>query len=455
MATVTIEPERTAGDTNLARSRTNDSGATVLEAGGQTVPFSYTYGQTFAVLGDSISEQNYTGDDFSEKGYAIWASILSNGGLVFKQSLNFGVSGDKAAETLLRVDDVIAAAPSFCAVLIGTNDIGTGAGGAVTPYASMIASIEAIYDALLGAGICVIAIPILPKSDAAQSTTKQAQLNRVNTWIRRYCFNSTDKIILADPFESLVDYTLTTGVPIGGHANGTTAMTTDGVHPTKRGAWLIGKTIIDALGSRISPIKLIQYNTNDIYDATNNPTGNLLANGLFTGTTGTDGQGASGDFGTGWTAASTVATGTMVGSKVNKTLANGQTIPQQQIVYAAPAGASLETFGLTSATITTGFTAGVDTIYGDIEVSVSGITADSFISIEYAIGDGTATVNSSLKSTNGFLPNVEWSGVLRTPEFVITAGATALFGRLRVYIDGTVASAGVTVTAGRASIRKV
>lgn len=442
--------------TNIVRSSTDASGATVLVGvDGETTPFSFAHGQTFAVLGDSISEQNYTGDDFSEKGYAVWASILSNGGLAFDNSLNFGVSGDKAADALLRVGDVIAARPAFCAVLIGTNDIGSGAGDAITTYASMIASIEAIYDALIRAGICVIAIPILPKSDAAQSATKQAQLNRVNTWIRRYCFSSTDKIILADPFESLVDYTLTTGVPIGGHAGGTTAMTTDGVHPSKRGAWLIGKAIVDALGSRISSIRLLQHSTNDTYDATHNPTGNLLANGLFTGTTGTDGQGASGDFGTGWTAASTLATGTIVGSKVNKTLSNGQTIPQQRIVCAAPGGATGEILSLTSALVTTGFTAGVDTVYGEIEVTVSGITANSLISIEFAVGDGTKTVNALLKSTNGFLPNVEWSGLLRTPEFVITSGATSMFARPRVYIDGTVSSAGVTVDFGRAAIRKV
>jgi len=439
---------------NLAQLTTTPSGGVAIVGSVETKI--NPGGQTLAVLGDSISNQNIATDDFSENGFAVWASVLSNGGLVFSPSLNFGVSGDTTTQMLARISSVVAAAPSYCTVLGGTNDLGTGAGDATVSYATITGNLQTIYTTLLNAGICVIAIPILPKAGLNLSTTKTALLNRVNEWIRRYCMSSTSNIVLADPFESLVDYTKTTGEPIGGYAGGVTSVTVDGTHPNKRGGYLFGKTIVDALGSRIAPMRTIMQSPADAYDATYNPTGNLLANGMFSGTAGTNSTGSSGSVGGSWTASRAGGTtGTIVASKTSKTLSNGQTVPQQTLVVTAPAGSSIETLGLTSASITTGFTAGVDTIYGELEVGVSGITADSVIGVEYTIGDGTNTIVCLAKQTNTYMANQSWSGVLRTPEFLIAAAATSLYARFRIYIDGTVSSAGATVQLGRATVRKV
>jgi hypothetical protein len=355
---------------------------------------------------------------------------------------------------LARVSDVISAAPTFCVVHAGTNDVGTGAGDPTTSYATTIANLEAIYTALLGAGICVIAVPIIPKTTASFATQKTKQINRINLWIKQYCRTSKRDIVLADPFESIVDYALTTGEPIGGYAAGATAMTADGIHPSKRGAYMMGKVIVDALGGRVTPLERLPVSPSDAYDATWNPTGNLLANGAFIGTGGTAGTGASGDIAASWTCARTGGTtGTIVASKTTKTLATGQTVPRQRLVCTGPAGSTPETLRLYQQ-VFTGFTAEVDVVYGECEVEVSGVTADSVIGVEMRCAEATVVRYCLKKADNNFLPNVSWSGLLRTPAAVVSAGATALTFEVRVYIDGTIASAGVTVDVGRAAIRK-
>jgi hypothetical protein len=53
------------------------------------------------------------------------------------------------------------------------------------------------------------------------------------------------------------------------------------------------------------------------------------------------------------------------------------------------------------------------------------------------------------------MPDSTWSGTMRSPAFVIKAGTTAITVSMHAQIDGTVASAGVTVNFSRMALRKV
>lgn len=109
---------------------------------------------------------------------------------------------------------------------------------------------------------------------------------RVNRWIRAYTNGELwanpsgyKNIVLADPTGYMTDGTSATLSPIGGTGGTSGSMTTDGLHPTPRGAMYIALAIVDSIKSRIPNIPLYtsrSYSFVDGYDGTYNPSGNLL-----------------------------------------------------------------------------------------------------------------------------------------------------------------------------------
>jgi hypothetical protein len=279
-----------------------------------------------------------------------------------------------------------------------------------------------------------------------------AQLMQIYQWQVNYA-KTTPGVFLADPTVNLVDFSLTNGDPIGGISAAVTAYTVDGLHPSQRGAFWIGKAIADAVSAYI-PDYALARTVGDLYDATNNPLGNLASNPFMTGTAGTAGTGASGSVATGYTAARSIgSTGAVVASKVTKTLPNGTTYARQRLVFTAPSGAAIEEFNLRQ-TVSTGITFGTDALYAEMAIDVSGITADSVVYIALALSDGTTTTYHNQYQSSGYAPNQSWSAVLRTPIVTPPGSATFVQPQLLVRIDGTVASAGVTVDAGPLNLRK-
>lgn len=422
-----------------------------------SIPIGKVQSRTIAVLGDSISYQNTNGSNLvlRAQGYIGWACVLSGGRLTFSNSLNFGVAGDTSTQVLARTSSVIAAAPAFCVVHCGTNDV--YASPSIT-HATTVANLAAIYAALVGAGIVVVAVPILPRSKDASSgsmaTAERQKLQRINNWIRRAAL-TTPGVILADPTLNIIDLTASNGDPLGASTAAATAYTYDGLHPAPRGAFWMGKAISDALSVFLPPASLLAVSQIDTYSATNNPTGNLLTNGWFTGTGGTAGTGASGSIASSWTLRRTSGTtGAIVGSKTTETVDNGTTYATQTVVVTAAAGSSTENLQILQTT-GSNFTAGTDVIYGEMEVRVSSVTADSLRSIQLNLQDGTSSAICLAEEAGFYLPNGDWNGVLRTPSFTIASAATTLGLYLNIIIDGTVSSAGCTVEVCRAAIRKV
>mgnify|MGYP000946428742 FL=1 len=421
-----------------------------------SIPVEKVAGHVFACLGDSISYQNTNGSSLSlrAQGYMTWAGILSGGRIVFDPAMNFGASGENSTQVAARVASVVAAAPEWCVVHCGTNDLYVGP----VAYEMTIANLTTIYSALLAAGIRVVAMPIIPRAKDAASgslpTAQRQQLHRINNWIRRTAA-LTPGIVLADPSLNIVDHSVTNGDPIGALTAAATAYTVDGLHPAPRGAYYMGKSIADAVSSQLCPISYSPVSQQDTYDATNNPTGNLLLNGFFTGTGGTAGTGASGSLAASWQfRRSSGTTGTIGGSKTTKTVDNGTTYPMQQVVCSAAAGSTTENMQVYQF-VSTGFTANVDVIYAEIDVEVSGITVDCVKSIQLNLGDGTNTRICAAEEAGFYLPNGNWSGTLRTPAFLIASGASTLGFYLNIVLNGAVASNSVTVNCSRAAIRKV
>lgn len=428
-----------------------------------TLAFDPAYGVICAAFGDSITAQNTnlsgTVSYMYSNGYMTWASILSGGKIFFSAALNYGVAGDTTTLMVARLATSIASAKAlgarFVVILAGTNDNY----GGVT-YAQTIANLANIYGAWLGAGITPIIIPITPRAKDAASgsmlTADRQKMQRVITWQRGYC-RDNPSVLIADATLNITDHSVTNGDPIGALLANSTASTTDGLHLAARGSFWTGKAIVDAVQYYLRGISQMIWSQADTHDITNNPTGNLLANGFMTGTGGTPGTGASGSLATSFTfrrqAGSTI---TVVGSKGTTATANGSTYPNQRIAVAgAGSGAATETAQVYQQVFPSGTTYAVgDTVYAECAISVSGVTAATLKSIYLKCQDDGFDARIGQISGPGYLPDQSWSGVLRTPSFVIKAGTTAITTSLNADLDGTIAC-GVTIDIERITTRKV
>lgn len=416
-------------------------------------------GRRIAILGDSISAFNTPSTwGLRSDGYMTWARILSGGKIDFDASLNFGVAADTSVMALARIQAVINASPDGCAVLIGTNDVFSGVafGDAATP-GTTVYSCTQIYSTLRAAGIPVVMIPVLPRAKdllaGAITSANRAKLQRIYRWQRDFAARNK-WVVLADPTLQMVDFAAGNGDPYGGVTAAVTAWTTDGLHLSQRGGYWVGDAISSVLAPQIAAWDGVKT-PGEAYDATNNPGGNLAANPMMTGTGGTASTGFTGSVASSWTGQRVAGTtGAAVASKVTKTLSNGKTYDQQQIVLTAAAGSAIEEFQLRQ-TITSGITFGTDSVYGEFEIEVTGITAASLVGVDCRLSDGTTTTYACRYDQGvGYAVDTAFSGIFRTPVFTPGSGATFVQPQLMIRIDGTVASAGATVKVSRAGVYK-
>ena len=192
----------------------------------------------------------------------------------------FGVSGCYTRDMIARLPDVLAAGLGYCVVHGGTNDV-----KADLAATTIIGNLQTCYEALMAAGVRVIAEPITPFAPN-QTASRLATAHRVNAWIRAYCRGETwanpngfTAIALSDPTGYLVDGTQGTNYPIGGNGGVVGAVTQDGLHPSHRGAFYKGYCLWQALQRWIGPPQSYasrSYSLDDGYDRVLNPSGNMM-----------------------------------------------------------------------------------------------------------------------------------------------------------------------------------
>lgn len=266
---------------------------------------------TVAGLGDSITDRNSDpltagAVTFNSSGDIVWARALLNGRFYFSDNLNFGVTGQNTTQIRARVGSVIAAKPGYCRVLGGTNDAVTGV--TYDPTVTWT-NLKAIYDALIAAGIVVIACPILPRSYALSTGTgtapelaaAQKGWMWVNRMIRRYAaMAASGSFYVMDADLALLNQANNSFIPIA-------LMTVEGLHPIAAGAYRTGMALANALNALLPPARLTNICQQETYDATLNPLGTRLPNSQMvnTGTPGTNGTGVTGTAASGWAPART------------------------------------------------------------------------------------------------------------------------------------------------------
>lgn len=405
-------------------------------------------GKRCGVIGDSISADakslTSSGALWNPWGFLTWMRRAMGRRVDLTLNRVYAVGGKTVAEMRSeQLPSALADDLDLCIVHGGRNGISGTAG----VKEAIVADLEAIYDALRENGTFVVAIPIRTvKSGAGWTTDTFKAASWVNKWIRDYCRTHRGTLCI-DVNPIYMDFAT-------GYAKA--AYLRDNTHDSQASAKVMGEYLASILNPLMPDVALGFSQINDVYDASTNPTGNLLANGLLAGTTGTELNGATGDSPNswGWMRDANAGSVTVVGSKEAHASFTG-------LEWAAGVHGGTGTNGMAlRQAITTNFAPG-DVVYSECEVAYDVVSTDiaTIYSRLYATVSGVAAFDSwdGYLSTvsNGLMPTGAGTAYLRTDPFVIPADVNALQFFAGTKNDSSGAAPNATLKVLTAAVRKV
>lgn len=414
-------------------------------------------GVRVATLGDSRLGKSW-GTSYNKYGNGIvyWTEMLTRGVAYFPFELAFAVSGYTTTQSLPQSKLCAQSNADVVMIFCDINDTTLRQAANITAVSvnQTLINIDTMVKDQLRGGKLVILFSGSPAGPTAGSVTEFSgiYLNQ-NTYIAQWMrdkYKTTDRVHVVDVWPDWGDMTSATG-----YANSTS--TYDNLHPSATGAYQAAvkiKKIFD-IYYPYSFEPLISTGA-DLYSAANNPLGALNSNPMLTGTTGTAGANTSGQFATGWTASTTDAGLTVVGSKVS----SGGKIWQQFVISGTPTTANPNL--LFRQTETIGQFAIGDKFYASCEIEVDSGSANCYTPYLSTRVQGASITDLASSGelgtsghTDGVGPSFAYSGVLITDAAPITAGNvfTAADTRFGVYTVQN-AAASMTVRVARIAKRK-
>ena len=249
-----------------------------------TITFNQGAAAIATVAGGVITAVTVTNPGHGSSSFTATVTDSTGAGAVLSAvqdgSGTFGSFGCTTADMVARLPDCLASGVSIFTVMGGRNDISTG-----VSFNVITANLRTIYETLINAGRCVIAVPVLPSTVFGPAGSALAA--RVNRWIRAYVRQlpwanplAYTRIAVADCSKFMTDGTVLSSFwPVGGGGNTAAAVTIDGTHPNTRGRMYIGAAIWQAAQRFIglAPLGTARpYSAYDGYDSAFNPGGNIL-----------------------------------------------------------------------------------------------------------------------------------------------------------------------------------
>ena len=393
-----------------------------------------------AFAGDSVTAATVAANTSlltmnTQRGMQFWVPFLLKKRARSRPDLNFGVNGDTSAALLDRIGAVCASDAQIVVVQIGTNDI-----GALT-LAQSKANIDAIVSSLLAAGKHVILLPPLARSLA--TAAYRGHLFGMIRYVEEKRFSGTRNLVVISTAAAYIDPLSATGAPKSG-------LSYDGLHPVARGDYYTSLDVVAYLDKLLPPAAAAFFSVADSFSA-GNPTGNLLANGILDGTSGTfgglDGGASSGVIATGlqWTYSDNggdLAGLTTTGTKITHPV-DGR--PGQRIriagTYTGAASATLNTstVGILQQNFAsfTNFQIG-DVIRARVEVTKNlAASPEQMTGLELQLNctqAGQVSRRAEGSSYGDLLPEEAFSGVMETPTITLTAAPTTFVWSVRAYL---------------------
>lgn len=316
-------------------------------------------------LANSFQNQDtggWTRDYISNQGVIGWLSFFLNQRISLPHNYDLAVSGTGTAEIRASVAGVLALSPkpSICLINGGTNDFGSSPTLALAQAA--FANISGAAQDLIAAGIVPVIEIDMPRATASWTANSGIVSSAFNQMLRDWC-RSTG-VLLVD-YES--QYIQNDGEPVVAYN------VADGIHQSCTGA------VIRALkyASVINPI-LPEFSTKtgsvrDVFNATLNPKGNLIASiGFMTGTGGANmGTGASGAVSTGWL--NRVISGTMTATASKESPRTDGLLGDRLVVAISATTASEYRLSPQNNPVTTGNYAAGSLVYAECDIEITAL----------------------------------------------------------------------------------
>jgi hypothetical protein len=375
-----------------------------------------------------------------------WACFLSGGKIKTSSAYNKAVSGSLVSALAGQLSNLLAVSPRCTHVLIltGTNSFAASVSGAAA-WADLVAVLATIR----AAGLQAIVVMDLPRAIAAWSTAAAQNSYWFNQLIReeapRY------GALVVDGANYLADPASATGDPRTGYYY-------DSIHPATLGAYYIGLDIANKILALLPDVALPGLTSRaDVYNAVNNPLGNVLTNGLFAGTAGTNtssGGAASGTVADGWNNRTLTGTGTSVASLIARTDKPGN---WQQMVQTSGAGTSTYRLSqIANPAITTNYPgSGSVVLECDVDVSsAAGLESMGFSVTNFdggTVRDGVIAMGSTLIVATYYPYPAAFSGRLRTDPLPYNVLANQLLIRFETQVN----TGAATIKVGNVELRPV
>ena len=239
-----------------------------------------------SIAADALGSNTATSISWTNWGFLAWMRRFLNQRMDFPIANILAVPGTTVAQAVSQAQAVVALGNvDICIINTGTNSL-----GAETTVA-MQAEYAQIINMLRQAGIFVIVCAISAHNGGLAITgASLRQQSFINKWLANFCrLNPGTYYFDVNPY--IIDFA--TG-------NAGSAYLRDGIHLSQAGAIVWGQQLANVINGLV-PANQDRFTLlGDVYDATNNPAGNLLANGLLAGSGGTTGNGGSGVVPTSW-----------------------------------------------------------------------------------------------------------------------------------------------------------
>lgn len=422
---------------------------------GVTTPFATTrYREPLlGIVGDSRAAQSFsdtgTGGLHNYKrhpqGFATWVDFLTSQRIRVSRDYCKAVSMSLVSDITSQLTQIFALSPqpSHIVFLTGTNTFAAGT-SATTAYGQLQANIRAC----VSRGIQPIVVFDLPRQLSTWTAANARQSFQFNQLLRNN--GGADGAWLVDATKYLADPANTNGDPLANYYY-------DGIHPATLGGYYIGKAIADLLNPLL-PSPLVGYaSAGDLYNATDNPYGNILQNGLFTGTAGTNtssGGVASGTVASLWNNRTLTGTGTSVASIVANT---GDRPGSRQQLVLTSTGLSTYRFSLITFPAVNTYYARGDRLFLALDLDISGATGLEAATLSLSDFDGASTIYDVSNDFNATLIGATYyplpNDAGRARVDPLTTGASS--NGLLVRLDFQVRDGAATIKFGCGELRRL
>lgn len=386
--------------------------------------------------------------------YITWMAFYSNYNLFRSPSgpTNFGESGDITSQILARVPQVIQSGANIVLLQGGTNDAATN-----VSCATITANFLSMYQQFQQARITVVKVGLYPRPSFTTAQANVAQC--VNQFDRNYARNNQHLgFYFFDLDPVVVDPTQASWAIKASYIQ------PDNTHLTQIGSSAVGYALAQAFYWMGWQWLYPDYTAANLYDAANNPRGNLINSGYgqFTGTTGTPSAPCTTTAGlaTGWqvfTQGGTTGSLTCVLTKTS--MADGRTCQVLTLggTYSGAPNIIVQIASFTYANLSVGdIIEGLGYVQYTGGVNISGIdlilsTTENATAYYYKASSPNQTyIGPANYANNSFVPLLT---PRRTIQYVPTAMTLAFYVELMNQASSS--SAGGVITFCSASVRKV